>query len=157
MSEILVFSLGSNLGDRLENLRFGIQALQSKIGKWLANSSVYETEPVGVTGFQNTYYNMVAVFSTNRSPEELLRITQQIERESGRLSKGDLQPRILDIDIILLGNKSISQPGLIIPHPRFREREFVLRPLLEVVPYIELNGILLKRPSQDRMKMIGFL
>lgn len=132
-NQLLILALGSNLGQRDFFLRSAISRLSDNVGKWLANSPVYESKAVGVDASHGDYLNMIVVFSSAKSPIEILKITQSIEKEFGRETKRDLKPRTLDIDIIWYG-QSIKTENLEIPHPRFLERAFVCRPLLDVFP-----------------------
>ena len=131
MSAAVWLSLGSNLGDRQEYLLGALQRLSAHPAIELtAVSSLYVTEPWGVSG-QEDYFNIVAGLNTGLSPTELLAYTQTIENAAGRHRIIRWGPRQLDIDIILFGDKRINSDQLQIPHPRFKERMFVLQPLYE--------------------------
>lgn len=128
-------SLGSNLGDKQKNLESAISLIGSRAGNVTAVSSFIETKPVGFKS-DNNFVNCAVCIVTASDPFELLRITQQIEIELGRTTKsvgGIYKDRIIDIDILLYGNATIDTPELKIPHPRMRERDFVMRPLRELV------------------------
>ena len=127
----VAIALGSNLGDRLAHLDFGIDAL-SKFLKGLRVSTVIESAPVDVPDEQPPYLNAVAVGETTLDPEELLAKLMAIERARGRVRKSDRAARTLDLDIILFGDRIVRTATLEIPHPRFRERDFVLEPLKEL-------------------------
>ena len=127
----VAIALGSNLGDRLAHLDFGIDAL-SKFLKGLRVSTVIESAPVDVPDEQPPYLNAVAVGETELEPEELLAKLMAIERTRGRVRKSDRAARTLDLDIILFGDRIVRTAALEIPHPRFRERDFVLEPLKEL-------------------------
>ena len=129
-------SLGTNLGDRAANIDRAIAALQDHIGALIECSSYIITRPWGFSS-DNAFLNAAAVFETHLTPSELLRATQTIERQLGRTAKshaGHYADRLIDIDIIFLGNLVVDTPDLIIPHPLMAQRDFVLRPLAEVAP-----------------------
>lgn len=127
-------SLGSNLGDRSKNLESAISLIGSRAGDVTAVSSFIETKPVGFKS-ENRFVNCAVRIVTALDPFELLRITQQIERELGRTTKsvgGVYSDRTIDIDILLYGNAVIDTPELKIPHPQMRKRDFVMIPLREI-------------------------
>jgi len=128
---IAAVTLGSNLGDRAAHLDFAIARLATLLDN-LKASRYYDTVPVGVSGPQPIYLNAAAVGKTTLSARELLDGLLAIERERGRERPHDNAPRTLDLDLILFGDAVIVEPGLVVPHPRFRERRFVLEPLAEV-------------------------
>jgi 2-amino-4-hydroxy-6-hydroxymethyldihydropteridine diphosphokinase len=129
----VAISLGSNLGDRRAHLDYAIDALQLDLSD-LVVSSFLETQPVGVGPEHGTYLNAALVGRT-QLPALLLRDRLlEIEEERGRARPYAMAPRTLDLDLILYGDAIIEQDGLSVPHPRFREREFVLRPLAEIAP-----------------------
>jgi 2-amino-4-hydroxy-6-hydroxymethyldihydropteridine diphosphokinase len=128
----VAIALGSNVGDRESHLQFAVDRLSSiisdrRVSRW------YETEPVGV-GAQPLFLNAAVVGETDLSPRRLLDTLLAIERERGRERPFPSAPRTLDLDLILYGDCVIDEPGLSVPHPRFRERAFVLEPLAEVAP-----------------------
>ena len=129
----VAIALGSNLGDRHAHLAFGLSALPGFITN-LKQSSWHDTLPVGVPSEQPRYLNGVVVGETTLSARELLDRLLAIEAEAGRTREAPMAPRTLDLDLILFGEERIEEPGLIVPHPRFRERLFVLEPLAEVAP-----------------------
>ncbi len=129
----VAIALGSNLGDREANLAFGLSALPGFITN-LKQSSWHDTAPVGVPSDQPRYLNGVVIGETGLSARELLACLLRIEREAGRTRPSVAAPRTLDLDLILFGDAVIDEPGLVVPHPRFRERLFVLEPLAEVAP-----------------------
>jgi 2-amino-4-hydroxy-6-hydroxymethyldihydropteridine diphosphokinase len=129
----VAIALGSNLGDREANLTFGLAALPGFLTH-LKHSRWHETVAEGVPSDQPHYLNGVVIGETELSPRELLDRLLHIEREAGRTRPSLLAPRTLDLDLILFGDKKIEEPGLVVPHPRFRERLFVLEPLAEVAP-----------------------
>ena len=122
-------SLGSNLGDRRQNLE---QAIESLLG--VTNvSSFYETEPAEVRD-QPWFLNCAVQIDTELTPGELLCVLQGIERRMGRVRDIPKGPRIVDIDILFYGDEIVNVPGLKIPHPRMAKRRFVLEPLAEIAP-----------------------
>ncbi len=123
-------ALGSNLGDREGFLRQGVSGL----GDVVAMSQVYETDPVGGPDDQGAYLNMVVEIETNLDPYALLRRCQRIEAEAMRQRVVRWGPRTLDVDIVLYDGVAIESDDLVIPHPRFADRRFVLRPLAEIAP-----------------------
>jgi 2-amino-4-hydroxy-6-hydroxymethyldihydropteridine diphosphokinase len=126
-------SVGANVGDR-ESAVLAVPRLieESGAGRRVRMSSLYETAPVGCahTGF---FINAVAEFETLLCPEDLLKRLKAIEKAAGR-SGGHNEPRELDLDIVALGAAVIRSEALVVPHPRYRERAFVLVPLLEIAP-----------------------
>lgn len=128
----VAIALGSNLGDRLSHLTFAVERLRSVLTD-LRVSSWHETTPLGV-GSQPLFLNGALTGTSDRSPRVLLTTLLEIERERGRDRPYAGAPRTLDLDLILYGDAVIDEPGLRIPHPRFRERRFVLEPLAEVAP-----------------------
>lgn len=133
-------SLGSNLGDRLGHLARGLRHLLAP-GQvdLVAVSSVYETEPWGKTD-QGPFLNAAVAVRTALEPRELLYACRAAERAEGRVRLERWGPRTLDVDIVLYGEVSLSEPDLVIPHPRLAERAFVLVPLLEIEPALRLPG-----------------
>ncbi|HUQ89394.1 MAG TPA: 2-amino-4-hydroxy-6-hydroxymethyldihydropteridine diphosphokinase [Vicinamibacterales bacterium] len=129
----VAIALGSNLGDREAHLAFGLSALPGFITN-LIQSSWYDTPPVGVSPDQPRYLNGVVVGETSLSARELLDRLLQIEAAAGRTRPSARAPRTLDLDLILFGDQVIDEAGLSVPHPRFRERLFVLEPLAEIAP-----------------------
>jgi len=129
----VAIALGSNLGDRRAHLDYAVARLQRVIPD-LRVSRYYETEPVGVTGPQPAFLNAAAVGNTAASAREILALLLAIERERGRERPFQNAARTLDLDLILLGSLVTDEEGLTVPHPRFRERRFVLEPLAEIAP-----------------------
>jgi 2-amino-4-hydroxy-6-hydroxymethyldihydropteridine diphosphokinase len=127
----VAIALGSNLGDRQSHLEFAV----AKLGEFVRNlrvSTFIDTAPVDVPDEQPRYLNAVVVGETLLEPEALLDQLLAIERERGRERPSLRAARTLDLDLILYGDLVASTPALAIPHPRFRERAFVLRPLAEI-------------------------
>jgi 2-amino-4-hydroxy-6-hydroxymethyldihydropteridine diphosphokinase len=126
-------ALGSNLGDRQALLTEAVARL-SPLLEGLRVSTFHDTTPVGVPDPQPNYLNAVAVGMTTRTPRELLDALMDIERALGRTRPHHAAPRTIDLDLILYGFAVVDEPALTLPHPRFRERAFVLAPLCEVAP-----------------------
>jgi 2-amino-4-hydroxy-6-hydroxymethyldihydropteridine diphosphokinase len=126
-------ALGSNLGDRRAHLDHAVASLGTLLRK-LTVSAYCDTVPQGVVGPHPLYLNAVAVGETALPARALLEALLAIERRRGRERPYPNAPRTLDLDLILCGEKVIDEPGLIVPHPRFRERRFVLEPLAEIAP-----------------------
>jgi 2-amino-4-hydroxy-6-hydroxymethyldihydropteridine diphosphokinase len=125
-------SAGSNLGDRQANLEFAVQSLK-KIGAVENVSSCFETEPVGFLD-QPWFLNSAIELETQFKPFQLLHYCQGIEASCGRMRTFPNAPRTLDLDILLYGDVTTNEAGLIIPHPRLSERRFVLEPLAQIAP-----------------------
>lgn len=123
-------ALGSNLGDRLANLRAALGALEGAAVHVSATSSVWETDPIPPG--QPPYLNAVVRAETALSPRDLLQTAKRIERELGRRPGPRWGPRVVDIDILFYGEERITTAELEVPHPRIAERAFVLAPLAEV-------------------------
>ena len=130
---IAAIALGSNLGDRQAHLDHAVVRLHQFL-RGLAVSQYRDTAPVQVLGPQRLFLNAAAVGETARSPREVLDALLAIELERDRERPFPNAPRTLDLDLILFGDEIIDEPGLIVPHPRFRERRFVLEPLAEIAP-----------------------
>ena len=124
-------ALGSNLGDRDATLRRAAAALRGVLPD-LRLSSTHETDYVGAGPAQPAYLNAVAVGETSLPARGLLEALLEIERQFGRERPYPDAPRTLDLDLILYGLDIIDEPGLVVPHPRFRQRRFVLEPLAEI-------------------------
>jgi 2-amino-4-hydroxy-6-hydroxymethyldihydropteridine diphosphokinase len=141
----VVLSLGSNLGDRLENLQEAIDTLFDAPGlTFVALSPVYETEPYGGPDGdipeQDDYLNVVVIADTRLAPETLLERVLNVENSMRRTREVRWGPRTLDIDIVLFGNVTSDDPQLTLPHPRAHERAFVLVPWADVEPEVLLPG-----------------
>ena len=132
--KIVYLSLGSNLGDREANLRTAIEKL-GDLGRVTAVSSLYETEPVDVSGHP-WFLNCVVKLDTEKMPRQLISAILALEQSMGRQRKQAKAPRTIDIDILLFGNSVIEMKSLTIPHPRLHERRFVLEPLAEIAPEV---------------------
>lgn len=130
--------LGSNLGDRLENIRSALRDLEKAGIRVFKTSSVYETKPHDVAGHQENYYNLAAAVECEESPEGLLDTCKKVENGLGRQRPYRNAPRTIDIDILMLEGVSVSDPDLVVPHPRMEERPFVIYPLSEIAPHVVL-------------------
>jgi len=151
----VAIALGSNIGDRRGHLDYAV----SRLGVFLHDiraSSYYETAPVDVIGEQWDFLNAAAVGETELTAREVLDALLAIEAARGRERPHPSAPRTLDLDVVLFGSDRIDEPGLVVPHPRFRERRFVLDPLAEIAPdwrdpvtgktVAELRALLLTAP-----------
>jgi 2-amino-4-hydroxy-6-hydroxymethyldihydropteridine diphosphokinase len=129
--------LGSNLGDRLANVREAVRRLGLVEGVRVLNvSSTYETEPVGGPP-QPKYLNAACEIETELGARELLNAVLAIEDAMGREREARWGPRNIDVDVLMLGSDIVDEPDLTVPHPRMHEREFVLRPLDEIAPDVK--------------------
>jgi 2-amino-4-hydroxy-6-hydroxymethyldihydropteridine diphosphokinase len=129
----VAIAIGSNLGDRESHLDFACSRLRELLSDLRASSS-RETEPVGVPGHQPPFLNAALVGTTSMTPREVLAELIAIESDRGRDRPFPGAARTLDLDLVLLGDLIVDEPGLIVPHPRFRDRKFVLEPLAEIAP-----------------------
>jgi 2-amino-4-hydroxy-6-hydroxymethyldihydropteridine diphosphokinase len=134
-TRIYHLSLGSNLGDRLMQLQSAREKIQVAVGASVAESSVYETQPWGVNE-QPLFLNRVMAVASAHEPHEVLSSIKQIEKEVGRLETEKWNARHIDIDILLCEDLIINESGLVIPHPYFHERNFVLVPLMEIASQV---------------------
>jgi 2-amino-4-hydroxy-6-hydroxymethyldihydropteridine diphosphokinase len=134
---IAYISVGSNLGQKIDNCRSGIAALTRTGNTRLVDQSfIYRTEPVDYLD-QDWFVNCVAKIETDLDPLNLLNILKSIERAAGRIKDSiRFGPRILDLDIILYDNFIMDTPPLTVPHPRMHKRRFVLKPLCDIDPGI---------------------
>jgi 2-amino-4-hydroxy-6-hydroxymethyldihydropteridine diphosphokinase len=128
----VAIALGSNLGDRQAHLEFAVRRLSALLTR-VRVSSWRETAPVGVEP-QPTYLNGAVAGEASMAPQALLQALWAIEADAGRVRPYPGAPRSLDLDLILFGEVVLDTPTLVLPHPRFRERAFVLDPLAEVAP-----------------------
>lgn len=135
-----IIGVGTNIGDRKENIDRAIESLSLVPKCEVARvSSIYETEPVGYAD-QQSFYNAVTEVESTLTPNEMLGVCLGIEAGFGRVREIKNGPRILDLDLILAENEKIDSENLTVPHPRFHERRFVLIPLLELFPDGEAYG-----------------
>lgn len=136
------FSLGSNIGNRKRLIKDAITLLDERVGKVLRQSSMMETEPWGFDS-PNKFINACVCCDTTLSPRQVLQTTQEIEKELGRTGKsvkGEYHDRVIDIDILLYGNEHVDEPDLKIPHPLMKERDFVMRPLKEILESVQVKS-----------------
>jgi 2-amino-4-hydroxy-6-hydroxymethyldihydropteridine diphosphokinase len=145
--------LGSNLGNRARNIYAALRRLRSHV-RLEQISSLYETEPVGVTD-QPWFLNLVCAGVTDLPAEDLLHTVKRIERELGRREGVRFGPRLIDIDILFYDNQVLATEQLEIPHPRLHERGFVLVPLGELVP--SLLHPVLKTSVEELLENAGSL
>ena len=129
----VAIALGSNVGDRRAHLDYAVSALRTLLPN-LVVSRYYDTVPVGAFGPQAMYLNAAVAGDTTLGARALLDALLAIEQARGRERPYVNAPRTLDLDLILLGDVVLDEPGLVVPHPRFRERRFVLEPLAAVAP-----------------------
>lgn len=133
---IVYLALGSNLGDRQKNIEVALDKIEERIGNINALSAFYLTAPVGFDS-DNIFVNCVCEVYTSIDIYSLFSISQEIEKEVGRDIKskeGQYEDRIIDIDLIMAGDRVINTPEFTLPHPRFHMRSFVLDPLCEIAP-----------------------
>ncbi|MFA5039779.1 MAG: 2-amino-4-hydroxy-6-hydroxymethyldihydropteridine diphosphokinase [Candidatus Omnitrophota bacterium] len=132
---ICYIGIGSNLGDREQNITRALELLKASSGLDLERlSPVYETEPWGPVKDQGDYLNLVAQVRWERGPGDLLRAIKGIERDMGRSSGQVWGPRSIDLDLLYFGVQVVQEDGLSIPHPRIPERFFVLKPMSDLAP-----------------------
>lgn len=147
-------SLGSNLGDRGENLQQALANIEDRIGKVVTISSFYVTEPVGFES-ENDFLNAVCKVRTKLQPSEILRISQSIEKDMGRLEKSENKvylDRIIDVDLLLYDDGVLNSLDLILPHPHLHERLFVLQPLAEIAGEL-MHPVLHKTINQIKAEL----
>ena len=142
MSDAIVayVGLGSNLGNPEASVRAAIKALNAPPAIVVSKqSSLYQTAPLEAGG--DDYINAVVELRTKLSPIELLHFLQRIENQFGRVRPFQNAPRTLDCDLLLYDHDILTTPSLIIPHPRVQQRAFVLIPLMEIAPEIQIPGV----------------
>jgi 2-amino-4-hydroxy-6-hydroxymethyldihydropteridine diphosphokinase len=127
----VVLGLGSNVGARLRNLSAARRRLREKGVRILRQSRVIETEPWGVS-HQPRFLNQVVEGEWSGSPRQLLKAVKAVEREGGRVETKRWGPRVVDVDILFFDDQRVDEPDLVIPHPRIKERPFVLESLEEL-------------------------
>ena len=145
-------AVGSSLGDRVAHVAFAQQRLADLLDP-IRFSTVIETAPVDVTGEQTPFLNAAAMGATNLTARELLTALHALEQERGRARPHRNAPRTLDLDLILFGDLVLDEPGLVVPHPRFRDRRFVLEPLCEIAP--DLVDPVTHASVRDLLRNIG--
>jgi 2-amino-4-hydroxy-6-hydroxymethyldihydropteridine diphosphokinase len=153
--------LGSNLGDRRRYLRGAVRELRRLVDADLVVSPVYETAPVGGPPGQEPYLNCVVRLQTDLSARALLQVAGVLEAAAGRLRTVPNGPRTLDVDILLVEGAEVREPDLVVPHPRLRERAFVLAPLEDLDPDLvpagwreRLGG---SEAVDDQVRLVGTL
>jgi 2-amino-4-hydroxy-6-hydroxymethyldihydropteridine diphosphokinase len=151
MKKIVYLGLGSNLKDRKAQIDQAVARL-AELGRVLAVSSYYETEPMEVAR-QPWFLNCALALETELMPRQLLAAVLEIERAMGRRRAQPKGPRIIDIDILLFGNSKVETEGLFIPHPGMAERRFVLEPLAEIAP--EARHPIMKRTIRELRDALG--
>jgi 2-amino-4-hydroxy-6-hydroxymethyldihydropteridine diphosphokinase len=137
--------LGSNLGDREAILRRAVELIPDVV----AVSPRYETEPVGGPE-QGAFLNLVVELDTQRSPRELLELCQRVEADAKRVRLERWGPRTLDVDVLLVGDLTVDEPDLVVPHPRMWERRFVLAPLADLAPELVPDDVLARSVGEVR-------
>ena len=145
MEKLVYLSLGSNVGEREENLRSAIAKL-GRLGKLVAVSSFYETEPMEVRD-QPWFLNCAVALRTELMPRQFLSRMLKIEQEMGRRRVRPKGPRTIDIDILLFGSSVVHTPQLDVPHPALHQRRFVLEPLAEIAP--DVRHPVFKRTARE--------
>ena len=133
---MVYLGLGTNLGDKEQNLRMSIKKIEERIGKVVSLSAFYATAPWGFSS-ENSFLNAAVCVETTLLPLQVLEETQRIERELGRTEKsvnGLYADRLIDIDLLLYDDRVMDAEGLILPHPLMTERRFVMEPLSEIAP-----------------------
>jgi 2-amino-4-hydroxy-6-hydroxymethyldihydropteridine diphosphokinase len=145
MTSLAYVGLGSNLGHPRRRLARALRALaQLPRTQLLAASGNYVSAPLGTPDVQPDYVNAVAMLRTALAPAAVLRQLVAVERRHGRRRPPGGRrnaPRVLDLDLLLYGRRRVSQPRLVVPHPRMHERAFVLRPLLDIAPAVAIPGL----------------
>ena len=138
----IILALGSNLGNREDNLSKSISLIGKKIGAVTKISKCFENDPIGFDS-KNTFINLCIKVETTKEPHRILKELKSIEKSLGRKkTKKEYEDRSLDIDIILINELIIKSDELIIPHPRYTSRPFVLVPMCEIGDYIDPNVFL---------------
>ena len=135
----LYLSLGTNLGDRRSNLETACTHIAREVGTIVSASDIIETEPWGFDS-SNSFLNMAVKVETILQPLDVLHATQKIELQMGRSEKsvnGKYKDRLIDIDLLLYDNIVMNTPELKIPHPLMYQREFVMKPLLQIAPELK--------------------
>lgn len=154
MSRTAYLALGANIGDREASLREAVRRLRESGCKVTAASSLYLTRPVGVLD-QPDFLNAVIRVQTTLTPHGLLKLCVSIEETLGRERTIRWGPRVIDIDILIYEGIALDDPELVLPHPRMIERAFVLVPLAEIAPELEVAEGLSARQAADRVDRSG--
>lgn len=142
-------SMGSNLGDRRRLLSEAVDSLGPAV---TAVSPVYETDPVGGPD-QDRFLNLVVELHTSSGPHELLAVCHRLESAAGRVRRERWGPRTLDVDIVWIDGVTLDEPDLQIPHPRMRDRRFVLRPLADLAPDLVPDDVLAR--AEGTVQLVG--
>lgn len=155
---MIYVALGANIGERAKQLLEAIQAMEKAGLHITKQSSVYETAPVGFVD-QPSFYNMVVEVETTLSADVVLEYLQRIELKLGRERLFKNGPRTIDLDILLFNGEDIQSKHLTVPHPRMHERAFVLAPLEEIAPDVEVKGMTIRQlfmnlPDSDRQDVV---
>ncbi len=142
------FGLGSNMGDKPGNIREALRLLgEREVARLDVVSRIYRTPPWGVVD-QGDFANACAIGETSLAPYELLAAVKKIEADMGRAPTWRWGPRLIDIDILFLGDRNLDDPELTIPHKELFRRSFVLTPLAEIAPDLFLDGVSVARASK---------
>ncbi|MDD3652696.1 MAG: 2-amino-4-hydroxy-6-hydroxymethyldihydropteridine diphosphokinase [Desulfotomaculaceae bacterium] len=137
---IAYIGLGSNMGDKVANIRKALAVLDISKGVWVKRvAPYYYTAPIGYTG-QDWFVNTVAELETKLSPYDLLYLLLDVENRLGRVRTIPWGPRTIDLDLLIYGHEEINTSGLMLPHPNMHERAFVMVPLAVLAPEVELPG-----------------
>ena len=148
--KMTALAFGSNIGDKVDNIGRAVQLLDGHADiKLIESSSLYKTPPWGFID-QDWFVNACALFETRLDPQNLLTVCKGIEHELGREKSVRWGPRRIDVDILTYGEQTYSSDSLTIPHPRILERGFVLVPLNEIAPDLDIGGVSV-REAMDRI------
>jgi len=139
-------SLGTNLGDRIQNLKKAVQSIEASLGEIIRQSSLYETKPWGKSD-QPDFLNQVVLVLTDKIPQTCLNTLSSIERQLGRTREEKWGARIIDLDLLYVNDQIINTETLILPHPGIPQRRFVLVPMTEIAPDF-IHPLLLKNQKQ---------
>ena len=157
----IYLQIGSNIGDRNHYIDRAKKQIEKKIGKIYASSKIYETQAWGIRS-QRDFLNVVVKVSTNFDPNKILKISQQIESDLGRIRKEKWGERCIDIDILFINNEIIKLKNLTVPHPHIQDRKFILRPLCDIAsslkhPIIKKDIKELLECCTDKLKVITYV
>ena len=154
-------ALGSNVGERLEQMRSALKLLGAAGVTIVTESPVYQNRAIGM-GVADPFLNAVVEVQTELGPEGLLDVCLAVENKLGRVRTGGWSPRTIDIDVMTFGQTSIDTERLQLPHPRIAERDFVLQPLADIAPELELfrqpiKALLERLPLVELERVAGSL
>ena len=160
-SNMVVLSLGGNMGDVKSIFLKSIKLLTNSLGKLDEVSPIHKTKAWGVEN-QADFLNQVVLFSTNLNPQEVLQICLDVESELGRVRKAKWEERVIDVDILFYEDEIIDDSNLTIPHPYVHKRNFVLFPLVDIIPnykhpLLHQSMVELKKNSTDKLQVIRCL